>query len=140
MTILVLDASVAIKWFVPEPDSAIARRLLGSPDRYIAPDLLFAEMTNVIWKKVRQGNLSPEDGPRIIADMLRADIETVPCRDLTAAAFGIALATGRSGYDAMYVALAKQRNTRLITADDRLFNALARAPEIAPHIQALRDY
>jgi len=40
----------------------------------------------------------------------------------------------------MYVALAKQRNTRLITADDRLFNALAKAPEIAPHIQSLRDY
>lgn len=67
-------------------------------------------------------------------------VETVSCRDLAVDAYGIAVTYGRSVYDAMYLAVAVNRKTRLITADDRLFNALSRAPEIAAHIQSLRDY
>lgn len=55
-------------------------------------------------------------------------------------AYTIALQYGRSVYDAMYLALAIQQNTRLITADGRLFNALAAAPDIRPHIELLREY
>ncbi|HEY6141539.1 MAG TPA: type II toxin-antitoxin system VapC family toxin [Thermoanaerobaculia bacterium] len=49
----------------------------------------------------------------------------------------IAVTHGRTVYDAMYLALAIQRNTRLITADNRLYNALANVPGIAPYIQSL---
>ena len=52
---LVVDASVVIKWFVPEPFSLEARRILddyraGSLD-LVAPDLLNAEVGNIVWKK-----------------------------------------------------------------------------------------
>lgn len=47
------DASVVVKWFVPEIHSDKARRLLNAPHEYVAPDLPFAETANTIWKKIR---------------------------------------------------------------------------------------
>jgi predicted nucleic acid-binding protein len=67
-------------------------------------------------------------------------INLVSCRALAADALEIAVTFGRSVYDAMYLALAINRNTRLITADTRLYNALAKTPKLAPHIQFIRDY
>jgi predicted nucleic acid-binding protein len=55
MKTLVVDASVVIKWFVPEPGSAAARQLLGQDHEFYAPDFLFAETANVLWKKFRRG-------------------------------------------------------------------------------------
>ncbi len=142
MTLLVIDASVVIKWFLAEPYGEAALRLLDVEGRFLAPDHLFAETANAIWKKVRRREIAAEYGHDVISaiDATGVVITTVPCRELAEGAYDIATTYGRSIYDAMYVALAKQRNTRLITADDRLFNALAKAPEIAPHIQSLRDY
>lgn len=137
---VVVDASVVIKWALPEVDREIALRLLDESDRFLAPDFLYVETANVIWKHVRQGKITPEGGVKLIAEIHAVAIEAVPCGDLATAAYRIAVTHGRSVYDAMYVALAMQRNTCLITADDRLFNALAKVSEIAPHIQSLRDY
>ena len=53
MSVFVVDASVVVKWFVPEIHSDAARRLLVLPHEYVAPDLLFAETANTIWKKIR---------------------------------------------------------------------------------------
>lgn len=142
MSLLVIDASVVIKWFVSEPYSDAAVRLVEVEKRFLAPDHMFAETVNVVWKHVRRHHFSNEFGYDVVAKIGRAaaNINVVSCRDLVAEAYKIAVAYDRSVYDAMYVALAKLRNTRLITADDRLFNALAKVPEIAPHIQSLRDY
>jgi predicted nucleic acid-binding protein len=140
MTPLVVDASVVIKWALPEVLGEAALRLLAEWETFIAPDFLFAETANAIRKRVRRGEISAEGGLRLIAEIDTVDIEPVSCRDLTADAYEIAITYGRSVYDAMYVALAVQQKTRLITADDRLYNALANVPKIAPHIQSLRDY
>ena len=55
MSAFVVDASVVVKWFVPEVHSDAARRLLTLSHEYFAPDLLFAETANTIWKKIRRG-------------------------------------------------------------------------------------
>ncbi len=141
MSVVVVDASVVIKWYLPEDHGEAALRLLDSPDEFIAPDHLFAETTNAVWKAVRRRALSAEEGFGIVERLDdEVEITLVSCRDLAADAYEIAIAYGRSVYDAMYVALAVDRNTRLITADDRLYVALARVPKLAPHIQSLRDY
>jgi predicted nucleic acid-binding protein len=142
MSLFVIDASVVIKWFVSEPHTDAALRLLDVERRFLAPDHVFAETTNVVWKHVRRHHFSTEFGYEVIAGIGRAaaNIDLISCRDLAVDAYKIAVRYDRSVYDAMYVALAKKRNTHLITADDRLYNALSSAPEIAPHIQSLRDY
>jgi predicted nucleic acid-binding protein len=141
MSVIVVDASVVVKWYLPEVHGEAALRLLDSPDEFIAPDHLFAETTNAIWKAVRRRELSAAEGLDIIARLDdEVEIDLVSCRTLTADALEIAVTFGRSVYDAMYIALAINRNTRLITADSRLYNALAKIPKLAPHIQFIRDY
>lgn len=139
MNVLVVDASVVIKWFVDEIYAAEAHRLLHAPEEFVAPDLLFAEVANVIWKKVRRGELPDEAATGIVSGLHRIDIETVSCRDLAATACSLAIDTGRSVYDSMYLALAIARHTRLITADQHLVNAIRSHPLLAPHIQFIAD-
>ena len=58
----VVDASVAVKWFVDEAHSATARAVLASGQPLIAPDLIVPETCNTAWKKVRRGDISREQG------------------------------------------------------------------------------
>src|ERR1700681_5012841 len=78
----IVDASVVVKWFVPEIHTDAARRLLMLPHESFAPDLLFAETANTIWKKVRRGELTAEQGRQLVEDMGGIAVETVPCRVL----------------------------------------------------------
>jgi len=136
----VVDASVVIKWFVPEVHGDAARRLLEYSHQYVAPDLLFAETANAVWKKVRRGELSSRHGQRLVTDLGRVAVETVSCRALAADAHALATRIGRTVYDAMYLTLAVQLETRMITADERLARALAEIPLIATHVQTVQAF
>ena len=140
MSVFVVDASVVIKWFLPEVHSEAARRLLEQDHEYLAPDLLFAETANTIWKKMRRGELSPGQGERLVTDLGTIAVETVPVRTLASDACSLAATTGRSVYDALYLALALRLDTQMITADERLVSALAANPAVAPHIQSLQGF
>jgi predicted nucleic acid-binding protein len=140
VTAFVVDASVVVKWFVPEIHSDAARRLLVLPHEYVAPDLLFAETANTIWKKVRREELTAGQGQQLVTDIGQIAVETVSCRALSEDAHALASATGRTVYDSMYVALAVRLNTRMITADDRLEAALKKIPAVAGHIQLVQTF
>jgi predicted nucleic acid-binding protein len=140
VSVFVVDASVVVKWFVPEIHSDAARRLLVLPHEYVAPDLLFAETANTIWKKIRRGELTAEEGQQLVADIGQIAVEAVPCRALAEDAHALANATGRTVYDSMYVALAVRLNTRSITADERLEAALKKIPAVAGHIQLVETF
>lgn len=140
MSLFVVDASVVIKWFVPEIHSDAARRLLEGPHEYVAPDLLFAETANTIWKKVRRNELAADEGQRLVADIGRVAVETISCRALAEDASAVASATRQTVYDCMYVALALRLNTRSITADERLEAALRQFPAVAGHIQLVQRF
>jgi predicted nucleic acid-binding protein len=140
VSVFVVDASVVVKWFVPEIHSDAARRLLALPHEYIAPDLLFAETANTIWKKIRREELTAEAGQQLVADIGRIAVETISCRALAEDAHALANATGRTVYDSMYVALAVRLNTRAITADDRLDAAVKSIPAVAGHIQLVQTF
>ncbi len=139
-TRIAVDASVVVKWFVPEIHSAEARRLLALPHEYLAPDLLFAEAANTIWKKIRREELTLDEGQKLLADIGRSAVEIVSCRSLAEDAHALANATGRTVYDSMYVVLAVRLNTRSITADGRLEAALKRIPAVADHIQLVQTF
>ena len=143
MSAFVLDASVVIKWFVPEVHSEAARRLLSLPHEYAAPDLLFAETANIVWKKIRRGELTPEHGQRLVADIAGPRgiaIDRVPSRLLAEDAHALANATGRTVYDSLYLALAVRLGTRMITADERFATAIAAFPIAAAHIALVQTF
>lgn len=60
MRICVIDASVAVKWLAEEEFSTQAFQLLFGEIRLIAPDLIFAEVANALWKMQRRGELDVE--------------------------------------------------------------------------------
>jgi predicted nucleic acid-binding protein len=128
MTRLVIDSSVVIKWSVPEIYSADALRYLDPDLDRDAPELLMAEISNILWKKVGRNELTRDQAERIAADVSQADVTIHPMEPTFERALTIALETGRSAYDSMYLALAEALSTRVVTADRRLYNALQNGP------------
>jgi predicted nucleic acid-binding protein len=120
VTLWVLDASVVIKWFIPEVDSPAALKLRASGAVFAAPDLLFVESANILWKLVKRGEVEPERATAIIEEIADASWFVHTSRSLSRDAMDLALASGASAYDASYVALAVRLNTSCITADRKL--------------------
>jgi predicted nucleic acid-binding protein len=140
VSVFVVDASLVVKWFVPEVDSDAARRWLDASHDYLAPELLFPEAGNTLWKKVRRGELSVDDGQQLATDLSVIAVEAVSMRGLLPDAHALALRTGMTVYDATYLALAVRLETQVITGDDRFARRLADHPLLAPHVRSLRDF
>ena len=128
MTSLVVDASVAAKWFLPEVHSDEALRLLDGPYHLLVPDLLYSEVAKTLWKRVTRNEFSEKQAVEIIGALLNLPLVSFPSRPLTAAALDIACRTGRTVYDCIYLALAALHECRLVNADRRFFNSLGKTP------------
>ena len=132
MNAVVLDCSVAIKWALPasrepltEEALRLLRRYVKGEIEFIVPDVFWAEVGNVLWKGTRQNRWRQDEAEAVAAAMQARDFATVPSLMLLPEALKIAFAHDRAVYDCLYVALAVQSKTDLITADERLANALA---------------
>jgi predicted nucleic acid-binding protein len=132
LTTLVLDASVAIKWAMPiarEPltdeSLRLLKRYVASEVEFIVPDVFWAEVGNVLWKGTRQRRWRQDQAEAVAAELKARDFATVSSVILLPEALRIAFAYDRSVYDCLYVALAVQSKTNVITADERLASALA---------------
>ena len=116
----VLDASIAVKCFLEEVDSAAARRAVAERADWIAPDLIFLEVASVALKTMRKGFLDQAQGAAMVAGASGLLVETVSSLELCDAAFCLASDHGFSAYDAAYMALAQMRGGSLLTADLKL--------------------
>ncbi|BAY16359.1 PilT domain-containing protein [Anabaenopsis circularis NIES-21] len=124
MSRYVLDASIAIKWFAPEIYSDVARRLLASNHTFLVPDFFFAEVTNVLWKRVRRGEDTAENAKQTLADLNAVPVEIYLSQPLMPLALDIALQSDRAVYDSLYLALAISQKCEMVTADEKFYNAL----------------
>ena len=123
MNTVVIDASIAIKWVVEEEGTPQSLMLLRRA-KVIAPELLVAECANILWRKVRQKELS-KDEAHLAAQLLQVSaIELVPTRTLLGAATRIAIELDHPAYDCLYLALAIERDCRFVTADERFLRKL----------------
>ena len=134
---LVVDASVAVKWYVPELGSIQASSLLETEEQLLAPELLLAEFGSVLWKKVRRGELAVEEAEAIVdAFVSTAPVRFYPLSPLLPAAFDIATDFQRTVYDALYLALAVAENCPIVTADDKLARAI-HGTALEPYVRSL---
>ncbi|NEU71305.1 type II toxin-antitoxin system VapC family toxin [Hassallia byssoidea VB512170] len=125
MSQYVLDASIAIKWFVPEVYSDAARRLLASNHTFLAPDFFYPEVGNVLWKRVRRKEDTADNARQTLADLNAFPIEVYLSQPLMPLALDIALETDRAVYDCLYLALAITQRCQMVTADEKFYNALS---------------
>ncbi|MBE9191933.1 type II toxin-antitoxin system VapC family toxin [Gloeocapsopsis crepidinum LEGE 06123] len=144
--LLVIDSSVLAKWLFPEPLQSQARALRqdweSSTVELIAPNLMFVEVGNIIWKKQRLGLITQEEATSSILDLLDLEIPTVESQVILAEAYSLAECFDRTVYDALYLALAQVNSANMITADLRLYNAVASKldfVEYLGHYQGLAD-
>lgn len=131
MTQFVVDACVAIKWVIPETQSEDAAKLLSSAHILFAPDLLLAEIGSVLWKKIRFGQISLAEGQQALELIQNSPLHFFETPLLLQPAFDLANQLGRSIYDCFYLALAIQQGCQMVTADEKLRNALQNMPQIA---------
>ncbi len=103
---LVVDASVAAKWVLKEPDSDAARRIADRAE-LLAPDLLWAELGNVLWRRQRLGELSPTDARDMLFTLRAVPVRTHALFPLLPLALEIAVTIGHSIYDCIYLALGR---------------------------------
>ena len=87
---------------------------------------------------MRRGELTADEGRRLTADISSIAVETVPTRGLMIDAHALAITTGLTVYDAMYLALAVRLKTALITADDKLVRIVAAHPMTAAHVRLVQ--
>jgi len=133
LSLYVVDANVVAKWFVPEPLSEQAVRLLDERHELASPDLLWPELGSVLSKKARAGQLTGREAARIMQALDQVPVTVFPSRLVLEGALEIALGTGRNLYDSVYVALAVALECPFVTADERLVNGLVGGP-LASHV------
>ena len=117
--LLVVDASVVVKWFVNEEGSDTAKILRDGDHQFFAPQLMAVEVGNTLWNKSRRGELKPLE-----AEALASNISALTV-NWTADATRLALALDCSVFDCIYLALAHRVGAKLITEDKRFVNAVA---------------
>jgi predicted nucleic acid-binding protein len=126
---VVVDASLATMWSVPEPltEKALARasNWAGSGTRLLAPCLLVAEVTNAIYKRVVRGEMSLATAQAALSVVLSFPIELREEPGLPARAMELAREHRRPNtYDSQYLALAERHDSELWTGDERFYNAV----------------
>jgi len=138
MTVFIVDASVVIKWFVPETRAIEALRVYTSGTPLHAPTFLNVEVANIVWKKLRLGEITRTDADFILARLPLLSLTRYPDDALVAPAFDLADKSQRTVYDCLYLALAVQLGGQMVTDDEKLVNALA-GSSWAAHIIKLQD-
>ena len=121
----VVDASIAVKWVIPEVLSDEADRVSDGEADVLAPDLLLVEVANALWKKTAAKEISPREADAAFDLVRRSGIDLRPTVPLLPRATDMARRLGHPVYDCVYLALAEREDTAFVTADHRLLRRLS---------------
>ena len=132
----VVDASVAVKWFVREHLHAEAIRLLNYQDELRAPDWITLEVAHAAFKKWGNREIGSEQAMVMVQTLPHFFTQLYPASGFTDRAFTIAMTVDHPIYDCLYIACAELTDSVVITADDHLCKAIEDT-EFAPLIQHL---
>jgi predicted nucleic acid-binding protein len=139
VTAIIVDASIGVKWFIPEVHSAEARQWRSQSNELHTLAIFFdIEITNTLWKKIQRAEISPPVASQILGQLASLPLARHPEATLLSAALDLAQQTQRTVYDSLYLALAVQLGGRMVTADQRLYNSVS-ATSLASHIVWVAD-
>ena len=124
MSDVVLDSSIAAKWIFWESGSDLAQTLLDEQYLFYVPDFFYVEMDAIIAKKFRKRELNSDEAYVKRAQVHRIALEKWSHLSLADVAFDISVTLTVTIYDAIYLALAVEKETVMWTADDRLVRGI----------------
>ena len=136
---LVIDASVAVKWFVREPDTDLAVALLKSRTDFHAPSLLLLEAARAFQRREFDGILPRGAVEAALGELRKIVRQWVALETLVDEALRTAIAIGHPVYDCFYLTLATRLGAPMITADLKFAQKLAATP-FARHVVHLADW
>lgn len=139
MTNLVIDASVAVKWFTKEADSESAQRVFRSGLTLLAPRLIVTEVANALARKVAEKIVAADDAENDIATLPTFLTTLLDMDELVPAAFKNACALRHPIYDLIYLEAARRWETRVVTADQRFVSKIKATP-LKKHLVLLSDW
>jgi predicted nucleic acid-binding protein len=134
----VVDASVAVKWFLSEVHADAALPLLTGGHALLVPDLLFPEVANILWKRIGRGEMTDAQAAAILQTLGSLPLQVSASWPLALLALEIACGTRRTVYDSLYLALAVRENCPMVTADRKLYDMIRIGP-LSPHIVWVED-
>jgi predicted nucleic acid-binding protein len=134
---IIVDASVALKWVLDEDDSVLARAL--ATRELAAPELLWSECANGLWRWVRRGVLSGRLAQARFVALRRAPIALTPAGELLDRALMLAVELSHPVYDCVYLALALQRGMQVVSADRRFVNVVRRHADLSAAVVLLAE-
>ncbi len=121
---ILVDANVAVKWFLPEPLSEAAEALLRTKDILVAPDLIRIEVASAVTRRFRRGELTAAEAKEIVqlwTEVLKKGVVHIyPSLDDLAEAGRLSVDMRHAIQDCLYLAMAVRLGARFVTAD-RLF-------------------
>ncbi|MCY7376797.1 MAG: type II toxin-antitoxin system VapC family toxin [Pyrinomonadaceae bacterium] len=125
---LVIDSSVSVKWFIAETDLPSALEILkdyrNDKVSFLAPNLIYAEFGNIVWKKQVFQSLDRKDADFAIWEFKKIEFVLTPISTLFDDAYKIAVKYKRSFYDSLYLAPSVGENCAFVTADEKFYNAV----------------
>ena len=140
MSTFIIDASVAAKLLFEEPGTAHAEAVFRQEGgRFVAPSLLPVELASIVWKRRRRGEIDARHAAAVFAEIEGVPVELLDQGELLAAAFELAVELDRTVYDCLYVATAVAEDGELVTADERLVNAV-RAGPVGRYVRGLSSF
>ena len=127
---LVIDASVLIKFYVPETLSDKAEGLLTRVEQgdvmLLAPDLIYPEVGNILWKKQRIKELTRSEVEEITDAIVSLPLKIEASKLLLPLAIDIGIAYKITLYDAIYISMARVYEIKMMTADRKLADVMAK--------------
>ena|SRR5208337_3634276 len=134
MSIYVVDASIAAKWFFDEPLSDEATRLLDTSHVLHVPDFFLLEIDSVLCKKMRRGEISEGEAQQIRSAVNIFPLQKHPFQLLMDPAFELAVQTQSSPYDCLYLILAIVLGAQMVTADRRFYENISKSQLTAENL------
>ena len=120
---LIVDASVAAKWYLAEVNSDLAQQLVEAGHELIAPDLVLVEVGNTLFKAWHREAIDDAHMDASLSQLPTVFASLWPLRDLMADALVLSRILRHPVYDCVYLALAWRTNGRIVTCDERFLKA-----------------
>ena len=140
--LLVVDASVAVKWYLrdeeylSEADLLLDHRKAGRVE-LVAPRQIRVEVASSFRRAALRGRISVPEVDGLIVDWLGIDLTLVDNEPLLLEATRLWIRYGCTLFDGLYIACAAQTQAPLVTADERLLRTIGNRPDL---LLALADY
>ncbi|HTQ13708.1 MAG TPA: type II toxin-antitoxin system VapC family toxin [Rhizomicrobium sp.] len=132
---VVVDASVIVKWIIPEDGSGDARALMSAD--LAAPAIWLAETANVLWRHVLRGEIDRSRAADLLAEVSNAPIRNIEIDGLVHDALSLANELAHPIYDCLYLAAAVREVTYVVTADSRFAALVSRRADLIDRIKPL---